>query len=73
MMAMQAAQERERRHHEDMAWLAWHVAVLSRAKRMPSLNAVLGKNQTKQLTPDQVETRKAEFAELTERMAGDRK
>ena len=53
---------------KDLAWLAWHFAALSRAKRLPPLSALLSSNKTKKLHGDELEKRRKEFADLKERM-----
>lgn len=37
------AQDRLLREHNERAWLAWHVAALSRAKKMPKLKTMMSK------------------------------
>jgi hypothetical protein len=39
---MEGAVLREKRAHEARIWLAWHVAALGRAKRLPRLNTLIG-------------------------------
>lgn len=40
-LMMEAAAERNRRAHNDRAWLAWTGAALSRAKRLPKLKTLM--------------------------------
>ena len=49
------------------AWLAWHIAALTRAKRLPSLASVMPKPPARKLSGAELRTRQQEFAELTER------
>lgn len=39
----EAAGMRNRRDHDGRAWLAWHVAALSRARKLPRLDALLAR------------------------------
>lgn len=36
-----------RREHNDRAWLAWHIAALPKAKRLPSLQSLLAPPERK--------------------------
>lgn len=38
------AEERQNRHERD-AWLAWHIAGLGRAKKMPALKELMGRKE----------------------------
>ena len=49
------------------AWLAWHVAALSRVKRLPPLSRLVNPPEAKRLEPDQAEARRQEFAEMKAR------
>jgi hypothetical protein len=42
------------------AWLAWHVAALGRAKKLPSLKRLMGGGKTRVLSGEELEKRKAE-------------
>lgn len=43
------------REQNERAWLAWHTAVLPRAKKFPPLSKLLMKNKTRvRQTPDQM-------------------
>lgn len=46
------------------AWLAWHTAALSRAKKMPPLARLVNPPEAKTLRPDELEARRREFAEM---------
>ena len=61
--AWQAEQERQR----DL-WLAWHIAALSRAKRLPSLKRLLGSGETRVLTGADLERRHQERREIMEQV-----
>lgn len=49
------------------AWLAWHVAVLSRAKKVPPLQALISAPGSKRLEGAELEKRRNEFAEMKEK------
>jgi hypothetical protein len=42
---MEAASERRIIEHNDRAWLAWHIAALQRAGRLPGLDRLKAKKQ----------------------------
>lgn len=45
-LTMEAATERRTLEHNDRAWLAWHIAALQRATRLPGLDRLKAKKQT---------------------------
>jgi len=47
--------------------LAWHVAAFKRQKRLQSLKQLLNPGKTKKLTGDELEKRRREHAELSEK------
>ena len=47
------------------AWEVWHIAALTRAKRMPPLSALTKAPDGKQLSPDEKLERQREFEDLT--------
>lgn len=49
------------------AWLAWHIAALSRGKKLPSLARVMPKPPARTLKGAELRERQAEFAELSQR------
>jgi len=57
----------EREHRRD-AWLAWHVAALSRAKRLPPLQRLLGGGESRVLEGEELERRRRERDEMLERI-----
>lgn len=67
-----AGWRREREQARDL-WLAWHVAALGRARKMPPLHRLLNPPKTKRLTPEERARRAAEFEELKGRMGHGRK
>lgn len=67
-VVIQAAQWRmEREHRRDM-WLAWHVAALSRAKRLPALKGLLGAGKARALTGKELKRRRAEHQEIMKKI-----
>jgi len=42
---LEGVQLRLEREHQARAWLAWHIAALPRAKRLPKLEDLLGKRE----------------------------
>lgn len=63
-MAIEAATWRMEHEQRLMAWTAWHVAALSRAKKLPSLTKILTPPEAKKLTPDEAATRRKEFEDM---------
>jgi len=57
----------EREHRRD-AWLAWHVAALSRARRLPPLQRLLGGGETRELKGEELGRRRRERDEMLERI-----
>jgi len=51
--AMIGASRRIRRERDLAAWQAWHIAALSRSKRLPSLEKMLGKRGKRQTPREQ--------------------
>lgn len=68
--SFEAAGWRRERDRERDTWLAWHVAALTRAKRMPELAEMLNPGRTRRLSREEYRRRKAEQAELVKRMLG---
>jgi hypothetical protein len=48
------------------AWIAWHTAALSRAKRLPPLRRLISAGPAKQLVGKELERRRREHREITE-------
>ena len=61
----------EREHRRD-AWLAWHIAALSRAKRMPPLQRLIGAGKAQALEGEELERRRAEHREIMQKIDVDR-
>jgi len=72
-LVFEAATWRYEREHHQRAWLAWHMAALSRAKRLPSLKRFMGIPASKRLSKDEAKRRAQEHAEMVERMGRKRK
>ena len=68
VLVVEAAIWRYDREHQQRAWLAWHIAALGRAKRLPSLRKLLGMPAAKKLVGDEAERRAREHAEMVKRM-----
>jgi hypothetical protein len=66
--AIEAAGWRLEQEHRRAGWLAWHVAALSRAKRLPALARMMGGGKAKALTSEELETRRQEYGEIVERI-----
>ncbi len=67
-MAFEAATWRQEQAQRRDLVIAWHVAALGRAKRMPNLRELLNPGKTKELTSEEQKQRQTEFEELTARM-----
>jgi hypothetical protein len=65
---IRAAEWRMEQAQRGRAWLAWHTAALSRARRLPSLRRLLGGGEAKELQGDELERRRQEHEELKRRM-----
>jgi len=65
---MEAAAWRMEREQRRDVWLAWHVAALSRAKRLPALQRLMVGGKAKVLTGEEAEQRREEHEELRRRM-----
>lgn len=55
-MILEAHTERAERAHNERAWLAWHIALLGRVKKVPPLSKLLHRKGAKrtQQTPAQM-------------------
>lgn len=57
------------REQQQLAWLAWHIAALSRQKRLPSLRRMLHPvRPARRLSEEEARERRAEFADLLGRV-----
>jgi hypothetical protein len=59
------AAKAEAQHNRD-AWLAWHTAAMVRAKKMPSLKSLQGRDRTRVLRGEELEKRREERDQLLE-------
>lgn len=64
VQAIEAAAWRLEEEQRGRLWLAWHVAALSRARRLPSLAQILAPREGKRLAGDELEARRREFAKM---------
>lgn len=62
-----ACQWRQEREQQQALWHAWHVAYLSRVKRLPSLKRLLNPPQAKVLRGEELEQRRRERDEMVTR------
>jgi hypothetical protein len=62
--AIEAANWRAERTHRRDAWLAWHTAALTRARRLPSLQRLIKPRDAKPLVGDELERRRSERDEI---------
>lgn len=68
MAVIRAAAWQLEQEQRGRAWLAWHIAVLSRAKKVPPLQALLSSPNGKRLEGAELEKRRNEFAEMKEKV-----
>lgn len=68
VMACQAAMWRMEQAQEQALSLAWHMAALTRAKRIPPLARLLARLRRASEPEPPIEDRRAEFEELKQRM-----
>jgi len=61
-----ATWQREQAQRRDM-WLAWHIAALSRTKRLPALQKLIRPGKAKALHGEALEARRRERDEMLER------
>ena len=66
-MAIEAHIWQQEQEQKLRAWEVWHIAALTRVKRMPPLSALTKAPEGKKLSPDEKQERQKEFEELTER------
>lgn len=68
-MEFKARKKKIKREQDQAAWLAWHIAALSRAKRVPSFSKMVPPPKAKRLTPEEQAARQAEHDDMARRMA----
>jgi len=66
--AIEAARWQLEREHRRDAWLAWHIAALSRAKRLPALQRLIGAGKARALEGEELERRRAEHREIMQKI-----
>ena len=66
--AIEAAGWRMERAHKRDLCLAWHVAALSRAKRLPPLKRLLGTDKARALEGEELERKRAEHREIMQKI-----
>lgn len=71
-LAFEAAVWRYDRERRQAAWLAWHIAALGRAKRLPSLRRLMRMPAAKKLSGHEAAKGGREHAEMVKRMAAKR-
>jgi len=71
-LAFEAAAWRYERERQRAAWLAWHIAALGRAKRLPSLRRLMRMPAAKKLSGDEAARHAHDHAEIVKRMAAKR-
>ena len=71
-MVLEAATWRLEREHRRDAWLAWHIAALSRAKRLPALQRLIAPGKARALEGEELERRRAEHQEIVQKIDVDR-
>jgi len=69
-MAIEAAAWRMEQAQRGRAWLAWHIAALTRAKRLPRFQQLVGVHDAKPLEGDELAERRREFEEMTQAWEG---
>lgn len=66
-MAIEANIWQQEQAQKLRAWEVWHIAALTRVKRMPPLSALTKAPEGRTLSPDEKRERQKEFEELTEK------
>ena len=69
-LALEAGARRLERERQRDAWLAWHIAAMGRAKRLPSLRRLLGVPRARRLQGAELERRRREHAEIVRKLSG---
>lgn len=66
--AIRAENWRQDLHHRRQAWLAWHIAALSRSKRLPSFKKLIGADKARALEGEELERRRRERDEMVDQI-----
>lgn len=67
---LEAAAWRIEQARREQAWLAWHVAALTRARHMPGLQRLMPKPRARRLRGPERERRRREHEEIVRKMGG---
>jgi hypothetical protein len=65
-MAIEAAGWRREEEHKLLLWQAWHIALLTRTRKLPSLESLLSP-RSKPETEEEMEQKAAEFERMKKR------
>jgi len=65
LAAIEARVWRIRQDRQGLLFLAWHVAAMSRAKRIPPLQRLIGTPDAQELDEESLEERREEFKRMT--------
>lgn len=69
---LDGAAKRLRREHDERTWLAWHIAALQRAKKLPKLETMMSRKSSRknrQSVDEQIAVARAWHAAVTKRVA----
>lgn len=66
-MAIEAAIWQAEQEHRMRAWAVWHVAALSRVKKLPALSRLIQSPEAKPLSEEAAVDRRSEFEEMSGR------
>lgn len=66
-LAIEAAVWQAEQDHRMRAWAVWHVAALSRTKRLPALSRLIQSPEAKPLSEEEAVERRSEFEEMSGR------
>ena len=72
-LCFEADQWRQTQQVQRDAWLAWHIAALSRTKRLPPLRQMLLPMEAKPLRGAELERRREEHKKIVERLGHGRR
>lgn len=71
-LALDAATWRAEHEQRRAAWLAWHMAALSRARHLPALRRLLTPPRAKRLRGAELARRRREHEEIVRKLGGGR-
>lgn len=61
---MDAAEWKLEEEQRMRAWAVWHIAALSRVKKLPDINALIKQPKAKPLTEEEAREKQAEFERM---------